>query len=127
VAAISLAFVAGMFAMLPARTSRGPGVADHQRKTVETGDNVTVANPEETNAELFADPEALAFAYDATDDAGKLRLLKGAGDYELNVNQDVRAALDYYRQWIVLADATTRDQYDETDTWLLASLKHSPR
>lgn len=77
-------------------------------------------------AALFSDPEALAFAYDRADDAGKLHLLKEAGDHELSVNQDIRAALDYYRQWIVLADAATRQTYDETDTWLLASLKHTP-
>jgi len=119
-AALVAAFTAG------ALLTSGRGTT-HNPVDVATANSAEQA-PEQapSSVPLFADPEALAFAYDATDDAGKLRLLKEAGDYELNVNQDIRAALDYYRQWIRLADAATRKAYDETDTWLLASLKYTP-
>ena len=55
--------------------------------------------------------------------AAKRAELKAAGDYELDVNGDVRAALDYYQQWIQLANESMRSEYDQSDTWLLASLK----
>lgn len=125
------AFAAGMLVMFAA-TPRVPTPIDPV-SGFGTSDGVTTAenSPAGTQSPasedlVFDDPEALAFAFDAADHNGRMDLLKAAGDHELSVNSDIRAALDYYRQWIDLADTGARKNYDETDTWLLASLKHTP-
>ena len=126
-AAVVIAFASGIAATLALQDSPGQQLANESANTSSTSTPTTATQTAlDPETGLFDDPEALAFAYDAADDAERLRLLKEAGDHELNVNQDIRAALDYYRQWVVLADAATRQTYDETDTWLLASLKHTP-
>lgn len=129
-AAVVLAFVSGMFTMaqLPSSTKSTPSTTsttpyrEIAAPPVETApaEIVPAATP---STPLFADPEALAKAYDAASPAERLALLRGAGDYELNDRGDVRGALAYYEQWVRLADTDTRTQYDENDTWLLASLK----
>jgi len=122
-AAVALAFISGMLTM-----AQWPSTSSSTSTSPTTMASEPAPNPgnEESPpaAPLFADPEALARAFDAASDEEKLRLLRGAGDYELNDRGDVRTALAYYDQWVRLADATARKQYDENDTWLLASLKH---
>jgi hypothetical protein len=129
VAAVALAFASGMAVMAGLRNTPGPATtassaSDPPAVSQQAGGETEHFDGFEVT--LFDDPEALAFAYDAADAPGRLRLVKAAGDYELNVRGDVRAALDYYRQWVRIADETTRTKYDESDTWLLASLKHTP-
>lgn len=126
IAAVALAFVSGMLTMAQWRAPQPETGSANTAQTETTPDPGTpeiipAATP---STPLFADPEALARAYDAASDDERLRLLRGAGDYELNTRGDVRTALAYYEQWVRHADVETRTRYDESDTWLLASLKH---
>lgn len=127
IAAVVLAFVSGMLTMaqLPsASTKSTPSTASTAPALEVAADPVeTETAPTEPATPIYADPEALARAYDAASPEERLRLLRGAGDYELNDRGDVRSALAYYEQWVRLADDTARKQYNEEDTWLLASLK----
>lgn len=128
-AAVALAFISGMLTMAQwnmskptTSTTTVPATFTEAQPEVEPAENnmVPAATP---STPLYADPEALAMAFDKADAPERLRLLRSAGDYELNDRGDVRTALAYYEQWVHLADQNTRTQYDENDTWLLASLK----
>lgn len=128
-AAVALAFISGMLTMAQwnPRNPTAPAVNTPTTFTEATPESEPTENnmvPAATpSTPLYADPEALAMAFDKADTQERLRLLRGAGDYELNDRGDVRNALAYYEQWVHLADQNTRTQYDENDTWLLASLK----
>ena len=119
-AAVVLVFVSGMLTMAQFRESTA---LPAQQNPVANA-NVSSIEPLPPSPPIYADPEALARAYDAASHEERLRLLKGAGDYELNTRSDVRSALTFYEQWVHLADEPTRTKFDDSDTWLLASLKH---
>jgi hypothetical protein len=125
-AAVILAFISGMLTMaqLPSPSTKStPSTSSTTSTTIASEMPTDTIESDPPATQIYADPEALARAYDAAAPEERLRLLRGAGDYELNDRGDVRSALAYYEQWVRLADDTARKQYNEEDTWLLASLK----
>lgn len=128
-AAVALAFVSGMLTMAQ-WTSTKSASSTMSTASIPSTTTASESAPDPGNEEsqpatpIYADPEALAMAFDKADTPERLRLLRGAGDYELNDRGDVRTALAYYEQWVRLADEPVRREFNESDSWLLASLKH---
>jgi len=123
-AAIILAFVSGMVAMNQFRSPSAPTTGKIPATAGITSAGGSPVKAAVDDSAILSDPEALARAYDAATPGERLSLLKRAGDYALNERGDLRDALDYYRQWLRLADPPTRSKFDGSDSWLLASLKH---
>lgn len=121
-AALIAAFISG--AILMPRAATSPTEPQQMAATENPIAPVLEPAPPETTLPIYNDPEAFAMVYDNATPGERLDLLKAAGDYALNVESDIRTAIDYYKLWIDLADEAARTQYNRNDTWLLASLKH---
>lgn len=124
-AALGLTYAAGIataFLVLSGQTTPDDsgGIAQQQPEIVPA----TSPKPDEPATKL--DPaEKFALRLSSATDEEKPAILREAGDYYLNTEDDVAAAVNCYQRYLELLPRVQVAKYEPSDTWLLATLRES--